>query len=259
MRGRSVAFALVILACANPAAAQLWPRSPARVAAAQERFRISISAGHQPTRTSFAEEQTFDQYLEQGSFTFGRTLDKAVFFDGGVAVRLWRRLHAGAAVSIFEDRGAGAVTARVPHPLYFEKPRTVTGEVSDVTRREIGQHISAGWQIPDVDGLDLIVFGGPSIFTTEQLFVTTLTMGLDKEVYPFDSLAFPGTVTEKDRKHVLGYHAGVDMMWRFTNTIGAGALLRYTHGRKDFTPTGGDPVEIEVGGLHVGGGVRLMF
>ena len=257
MRGRTVAFALLILACAHPAAAQLWPRGPA--VAGTERFRISISAGQQPTQTSFAEEQTFDQYFEQGSFTFGRTIDRDLFFDGGVAVRVWRGLHAGAAVSIFEDSGEGAVSARVPHPLFFDKQRTVTGDVSNVTRRELGQHVSVGWAIPNVDGLDLMVFGGPSVFTTEQMFVTTLSLGLDKEVYPFDSLTFPGTVTEKRREHVLGYHAGVDMTWRFTNTIGAGVLLRYANGTKDFTPTGGAPVEIEVGGLHIGGGLRLMF
>ena len=108
------------------------------------------------------------------------------------------------------------MTARVPHPLFFDKQRTMTGEVSNVTRREVGQHVSVGWVIPDVDGLDLMVFGGPSVFTTEQLFVTTLTLALDKEVYPFDSLAFPGTVTEKRREDVLGYHAGVDMTWRFS-------------------------------------------
>jgi len=259
MCGRAGVLALLILASADPAAAQLWPRGPATVAAEQERFRISINAGQQATRTSFAEEQQFEQYFEQGSFTFERTLDKAVFYDAGVAVRLWHGLHAGAALSIFEDRGAGAVTARVPHPLFFDEQRTAIGEVSNIARREVGQHIFVGWAIGNVDGLDVMVFGGPSVFTTEQLFVTTLTLSLDKEVYPFDSLAFPGTVTEKRRENIRGYNAGVDMMWRFTNKVGAGLLIRYANGKKDFTPTGGAPVEIEVGGLHVGGGLRLIF
>jgi hypothetical protein len=259
MRVQACLLTLFILATADPAAAQLWPRGPARASGEGQRFRIAITAGQQATRTSFAEEQRFDQYFEQGTFTFGRTLDKALFYDGAVSVRVWRRLHAGAAVSIFEDKGAGGITARVPHPLFFDKQRTTTGEVTNVTRREVGQHISVGWVIPNFDGLDLMVFGGPSVMTTEQLFVTTLTMSLAKEVYPFDTLAFPGTVTEKRREDVLGYHAGVDMTWRFNNMFGAGVLLRYANGRKEFSPTGGAPVEIEVGGLHVGGGLRIMF
>ena len=259
MRLHAGLLIVLILASATPATAQLWPRGPARVSTEGQRFRIAITAGQQATRTSFDEEQRFDQYFEQGTFTFGRTLDKAVFYDGSVSVRVWRRFHAGAAVSFFEDKGAGGITAKVPHPLFFDKQRSTTGEVSNVTRREVGQHVSVGWAIPNVDGLDLMVFGGPSVMTTEQLFVTTLTMSIANEVYPFDALAFPGTVTEKRREDVLGYHAGIDMTWRFTNTFGAGVLLRYTNGKKDFTPTGGAPVEIEVGGLHIGGGLRLLF
>jgi hypothetical protein len=259
MRGRAGVLALLILANADTAAAQLWPRGPVRFPGELDRLRISISAGQQATRTSFAEEQRFDQYFEQGSFTFERTVDRAIFYDASVAVRLWRQLHAGAALSMFEDKGAGGVTAEVPHPLFFDKKRSISGEVSNVTRREVGQHFSAGWAIPDVDGLDLIVFAGPSIFTTEQLFVTALTMSLDKETYPFDSLAFPGTLTEKHRENILGYNVGMDMMWRFTRQIGAGVLIRYANGKKDFTPIDGASVAIEVGGLHIGGGLRLVF
>jgi hypothetical protein len=228
-------------------------------AVAQERFRVSVNAGQQSTSTSFSGEQTFQQNLEQGSFTFERSVPKAPFYDAGLAVRLWRGLHAGAAVSIFENTGSGEITARVPHPLFFNQQRTVTGEITGVERREVGQHVSVGWAIPAASGIDFMIFGGPSIFTTEQVFVTTLTLTLDKEVYPFDSLAFPGAVTEKQRDHVIGYHAGVDMTWRFTDKVGVGLLVRYAKGRKDFTPTGGAPVEIEVGGLHAGGGLRLIF
>ncbi len=261
MRGRTVLLALLIVLCASSASAQRPPppRAPAKVVPRPERYRISVNAGQQATSTSFAEEQQFEQYFEQGTFTFERTLGKSLFFDAGVAVRVWRKLHAGAALSIFEDAGTGDVTARVPHPLYFEEQRTTTGEVPNVTRREVGQHISAGWAFPDVDGLDVLVFGGPSIFTTEQLFVTMLQLSLDEEVYPFDALAFPGTVTAKSREHVVGYNVGVDMMWRFNRKVGAGLLVRYTSGKKDFVPTGRTPVEVDVGGLHIGGGLRLVF
>lgn len=243
---RAVMLAAALLAAAAPAGAQ-------------DRFRVSVNAGQQTTSTALSGEQTFQQYFEQGSFTFDRTVPKAPFYDAGVAVRVWRALHAGAAVSIFADTGPGVLTARVPHPLYFNQLRTVTGDIPGVERREVGQHMSAGWAIPAAGGLDFIMFGGPSIFTTEQIFVTTLMLALDKEAYPFDTLAFPGVVTEKKRDHVIGYNAGVDMTWRFAEKVGAGLLVRYSKGTKDFTPTGGAPVEIEVGGLHAGGGLRLIF
>ena len=239
----------------------------ANPAAAQERLRLSANAGQQTSTSTVTQEQTFDQYFEQGSFTFERTIPAALIFDGGATVRLWRALHAGAAISFFDNTGTGTVTARVPHPLQFNKPRTTTGDIADTPRRELAQHFVFGWNFSTANarqraaskGLDFMLFAGPSIFVTDQLFVTSLMLSLQKEVFPFDELAFPGADSEILRENVLGYNAGVDMMWRFNRHIGVGLLLRYAHGTKEFAPTGAQPVEVTVGGLHAGGGLRLLF
>lgn len=231
-------------------------------AAAQERFRISINAGQQTSSTIVKQEQTFERYFEQGSFTFERIVPTAVTYDLGLAVRLWRGLHAGAAVSLFDDKsGAGTVTARVPHPLQFNKPRTVTGDVPNAARREVGQHLMLGWNVKTAGGLEFLLFAGPSIIATDQLVVKSLTLGLDKEVFPFDALAFPPVESETLRANVVGYNAGVDMAWRFARNVGVGLLVRFSEGTKAFTPTpaGSTPVDVTVGGLQAGGGLRLVF
>ena len=46
----------------------------ANPAGAQERFKVSVNVGGQATSEGFAEEQNLQQYLEEGSFTFERTL-----------------------------------------------------------------------------------------------------------------------------------------------------------------------------------------
>jgi hypothetical protein len=176
---------------------------------------------------------------------------------------LWRGLHAGAAVSMFDDKnGGGTVTARVPHPLQFNRQRTVTGEIPNATRREVGKHLMFGWNVQTAGGLEFLLFAGPSIIATDQLVVNSLTLSLDKEVFPFDELAFPPVESETLRENVLGYNAGVDMTWRFAGKFGVGLLVRYSEGKKEFTPTrptGAAPVDLQVGGLQAGGGVRLIF
>jgi len=151
--------------------------------------------------------------------------------------------------------------ARVPHPVQFNRPRTTTGEIADATRREIGQHVMIGWNVRAAGGLDFTLFAGPSIFATDQLFVKSLTLSLDKEVFPFDELAFPPVEKETLRENVMGYNAGVDMTWRFARNVGVGLLVRHSSGKKEFAPTGAGspPVEVTVGGLHAGGGLRLIF
>ncbi len=232
-------------------------------ASAQDRIRISINAGQQTSSTILTQEQTFERYFEQGSFTFERLVPTAVTYDLGVTARLWRGLHAGAAMSMFDDKsGAGSVTARVPHPLQFNKPRTATGEILNATRREVGQHIMFGWNVETAGGLEFLLFAGPSIFATDQLVVNSLTLTLDTEVFPFDELAFPAVESETLRENVMGYNAGVDMTWRVARKIGLGLLVRYSEGKQAFTPTrptGAAPVDVTVGGLQAGGGIRLIF
>jgi hypothetical protein len=65
--------------------------------------------------------------------------------------------------------------------------------------------------------------------------------------------------TETIKDKVRGYNAGVDMTWRFSKVFGVGALIRYTHGMKELTPTGGEATTVEVGGLHAGAGLRVIF
>ncbi len=226
---------------------------------AQERLRISANIGQQASTTTVSQEQSFDRYFEQGSFTFEREIPQSVIFDFGAMVRVWRGLYAGGALSIFDQTGAGTVTARVPHPLQFNKPRTTAGEIADANRREFGQHITVGWAIPASGGLDFILSGGPSFFNTQQLFVTRLNFSLQDEVFPFEELAFPRADTEIQRENAIGYNAGVDMTWRLNKRIGLGLLVRYSAGKKEFIPTGALPVEVTAGGLHAGGGVRVLF
>ena len=130
----------------------------------------------------------------------------------------------------------------MPHPLQFNKPRTTTGDIADAKRREVGQHFMVGWNFRSrgaadaARGLDFTLFAGPSIFVTDQLFVNSLMLSLEKEVFPFDELAFPGAQTETLRENVLGYNAGVDMTWRFTENVGVGLLLRTRTARKNSRP-----------------------
>jgi hypothetical protein len=230
----------------------------AGTAAAQDHIRLMINAGEQASSTTFKETQTFQQYAEQGTFTMDRTIPKRPFYDGGVAVHITGGFYAGASFSFFKDTGSGTVTAQVPHPFFFNQLRTTTGSVTGMDRKETAAHIQLSWTARAAGGIEFTAFGGPSIFQTEQGMVTGLNVSLANEVYPYDSLAaFPGVTTEVVKGRVTGYNAGVDMTWKFARHFGLGALIRYSHGQKNFIPIGGQPVKIETGGLHAGGGLRV--
>jgi hypothetical protein len=226
----------------------------------QDLLRLSVGAGEQTTTLLFEDNQTFPQYLETGSFKFTRTIPMRPFFDAAVAVRVYRRIYGGMAVSVLNDVGTGIVTAQVPHPLLFTQMRTAKGDVGNVVRREIGEHFQVLWVAPPWRRrLEMSVFGGPSIFITEQTYVTQLALGLDHETYPFDTFEFAGATTNRFTGRIIGYNAGADLTWRFSRHVGAGVLIRYSDGKQNFTPTGGAPFKVRAGGLQAAGGLRIIL
>ena len=54
---------------------------------AQERLRISGNIGQQASTTTVSQEQSFDRYFEQGSYTFEREIPQSVIFDFAAMVR----------------------------------------------------------------------------------------------------------------------------------------------------------------------------
>ena len=103
---------------------------------------------------------------------------------GGIDVRRQDRQRHGdgaRAASPAVQQAADHRQARLPMP---RDAKSASTSCSAGTSRTAG-------------GLDFTLFAGPSIFTTDQLFVKSLTLSLDKEVFPFDELAFP-PVVERD-------------------------------------------------------------
>jgi hypothetical protein len=243
----------VLLAGVATAEAQSPPATGARRPA--NRVRITLNGGAQTTRTAFTETRTFEAYQEEGTIRLDRNIPTGPVYGAGLSVRLWRGIAIGIDGSFFEDTGAGQVTARVPHPYYFDQHRVVSGDADGIDRREIAGHPYLALIVPIGRSIELTVSGGPSVFALEQVLATQVSYA---QQYPYDAATFQGVTTERVRDTVLGYNAAVDLTWRFARHAGIGALVRFSRGEKDVRGTG-EPVPIRTGGLHAGGGLRLVF
>jgi hypothetical protein len=71
------------------------------------------------------------------------------------------------------------VNATLPHPVFFDQPRTVTVTQSGAKHSEDVVHINAIWMMPVAQKLDIGIFGGPSIFSVKQDAVTAVTVHRD--------------------------------------------------------------------------------
>jgi hypothetical protein len=229
---------------AMPAAAQPLPR-----------FTISVNGGYQPSSTSFDDRFRFDLNRETASVDTDYSVDAGPLFDAGVGFRIWKGLGAGIAISRFSVDSAGRAEATLPHPLFFQRNRQISGETTGITREETGIHIQAQYQLPPFGNVYVTLAGGPSVLDIEQSIVTDVNF---TEEFPYDTATYVGVDSRRVSGTATGFNAGADVRWMFTRNVGVGGLVRYTRASVDLTRNG-RTISVDAGGAQVGAGVRLAF
>ena len=229
---------------AMPAAAQPLPR-----------FTISVNGGYQPSTTSFDDRFTFDLNRETASVDTDYSVDAGPLFDAGVGFRIWKGLGAGIAISRFSVDSVGQADATLPHPLFFQRNRQISGETTGITREETGIHIQAQYQLPPFGSVYVTLAGGPSVLDIQQSIVTDVNY---TEEFPYDTATYVGVDSQRVSGTATGFNAGADVRWMFTRNIGVGGLVRYTRATVDLTRNG-RTISVDAGGAQVGAGVRLAF
>jgi hypothetical protein len=217
---------------------------------------IALGAGYSAATSTFDDRTTFSLNREEGRRETTYRLDGGVLVDGGVVARLWRGLAVGLDVSILSRDGSAEVTASLPHPFFFERPREAAA-TAGVRCREIGLHPNARWVLSfSRNRAWLSVFAGASFFRVDQDVVTDLSY---QEEYPYDTIVVGTSEVQRQTASGLGYHGGADFAYMFTRAVGAGAVIRYSRASVELTGAGGQPIAVDAGGPQVAAGIRLRF
>lgn len=251
----SACFVLALFA-AGAAHAQTPQATPTPAAPGRGLVFIGIDGAGQVTSTSADSSVTYKVYGEDATLQATYKTKAVPAFGARAGIRVWRRLTVGGAVSRFTDSAAAAVTARVPHPFFFDRPRQIDGTAEDILREETVAYAEIGWTFALSRKMDLTLFAGPAFFTVRQEVAGRV---LYAESYPYDSAAFTGVESTVKKASATGTTAGVDVTYLFSRSFGVGVLLRYSQATAEVTPADGRPVTLDLGGLQVGGGLRFRF
>lgn len=217
---------------------------------------VSANGAFQSTKNDFSDTETFTTSVEQGNLSVAYPINAAPVFDVGGGVRVWGKLAVGVAVSSFSKSTAAAVVGSIPHPFFFGRNRSVTGDTDPLERQEIGVHIHALWMIPLNTHLSVAVFGGPTYFSVKQDIVQSIRYS---ESYPYDTASFTGVNVTSESKNKLGFNAGADVTYMFSAVVGVGGVVRFSRATMDFSGGDGSTLSVDVGGVQAGGGIRLRF
>jgi hypothetical protein len=234
-----------------PVSAQPW----------QGRVLLDANVATSTSGSTFSDDFTYKHPYsanipgEEASVETSFGIPSAVLFEGGVLVRIFQNVAAGVGFYQASSTGDLDVSARIPHPFLIAHHRAVEGS-TPVRHEQNGLHLNAAYVLPVTTHLYVAASGGPTYFSVNQGVVKTVAVA---ETYPYDVASFANADFERLSASGWGFNAGVDVGWMFSSHFGAGGLLRYSKATLSPEPTGRDPREIDVGGLHGGIGARIAF
>jgi hypothetical protein len=236
---------LMLVAClalttASTVAAQVPP------APATQGF-VSVDFGAQPARGTINTANAFPKYDETVTFAAEGGVANGPFFQVAGGVHVWRSLSVGVGYSRFSSKSDSTVTATVPHPLFFNQPRTSSQVAPDLQRTENGVHVMALWLIPVTDKIDVSLFGGPSFIHVEQELIASVSIIEGTQNFTPGLSTNSGTAT--------GGNIGIDGTYMVNRRFGVGVMLRYAGGKVDLESASG----VKVGGFQIGAGARVRF
>jgi hypothetical protein len=217
---------------------------------------VTFGAGAQLGSAGFSTTGSEPLYAEQKTWTADYSVETGLEFEAGGAGRVWRDLFIGATYSRFHDSRPSDVTAQIPHPFFFNQPRTISGESEGLPHDEDAIHVSAAWIFGLGRRLEVGIFGGPSAIRVTRDLLADVEF---TEEYPYDTATFSRATSEPARKVGYGAHGGFDLTWLLSPQVGIGATLRYSRAAVDLPVPGGGSTSFDAGGLQAAATVKLRI
>jgi len=212
-----------------------------------DKFFLNVNVGGELATRTIGQTSTQTVYEETASLTSSQPIGRGVVldFDGGYRVR--EDFFAGLLVSTFGTSSDASTSASVPDPVFFNRPKTITGSTSGLKRSEVAVAPHITWTRPLTDNFDINFSGGIAFIHVSQDVVSNFQV-----IVPTQNVTI---LQAKETKTGTGPFAQIDVVYNLKANLGVGYYLRYAGAKVNFSTVS----NANVGGMQSGGGVRLRF
>lgn len=215
---------------------------------ATDKFFANVNIGGQLATRTVGASATKLIYEETATLTSTQPVGRGAVIDFGGGYRVWGDLFAGIVVSRFSDTETASTSASVPDPIFFNRPKVIPGTTADLKRSEVSISPHAVWAMTLTDKMDVTFAGGISIIKVSQDLAATLNDP------PRGTQAV--TVSPTNEKATgVGPYVAVDVIYNLNPRYGVGGYARFAGAKADLPSV----PDANVGGMQVGGGIRLRF
>ncbi|HSF18087.1 MAG TPA: hypothetical protein VLK65_21300 [Vicinamibacteria bacterium] len=222
----------------------------------RKHFQLLFNASYHATTIDFSQSRTFDLYLEEGTLDSEYSGGTGPTFEVGGTYLLTESVGVGGSFELFDRKNEGSFEAALPHPFFFDQPRELSGELSDLSYRETAVHIFARFSKAAAPWLVFEGFGGPTVFFTRT---DVLAEVIYAEEYPFDEVSFEETETETLEDNPFGFNVGGGVLFVLSPEFGFAVQARFSRARVSLASDEGESVEFDAGGFRAGVGFRVLF
>jgi len=208
---------------------------------------LDVNVGVQAASRSFVVEAAQPVYGETAVTTSTQKVGSGVLIDVGGGYRVWRDLSIGLGFARTSNSADAAVSAAIPHPVFYDRQATVDTTADSLGHSETAVYLQAMWTVPVTDKIDASFSVGPAFIRVAQELVGGVTVATGTQD------AVPAIEEHTDTAN--GFLVGADLSYLLNPRYGVGGFVRYIRGEVGIP---GVP-ELTLGGFQVGGGVRLRF
>ena len=218
---------------------------------------VSVNGGGQIGSSELNRRSSFDLYDETATVDVAQPIKSGGLLDLGAALKVRDNLGVGLAYTRMSSAGDAVISGQLPHPLFFDAPRSFSQTVGGLDHEEQAVHIQALYFMPFTEKVDFIFSAGPSFFTVKQGLARGVAFS---EVPPdFNSVTIDSVDVATLEENAVGFNIGADAIYTITRMFGAGVLLRYTRGTADFDLAEGQTASVKAGNFQIAVGLRARF
>jgi opacity protein-like surface antigen len=218
-------------------------------------FRLDVGGAFGASGLDFTEDRAIRQFAEEGRIRTDYASDPGPGFEGGLLVRVTRHLGVWLGGSRVQRDGAASFQASIPHPLYFDRDREVSGDLPGLGQSETAIHFDVVYSATR-GRLDLHLFAGPTRMTVDADVLQDVQFS---QTYPYDTLTVTGTPAQSVSASAFGFNVGAGVDYRLGQSFGLGAQVRFSRAKTELAAAPGSTIAIDGGGLQVGLGARVFF
>jgi hypothetical protein len=210
-------------------------------------YFLDLHAAAQLGTPTIDSDTTFTVYDETAAVGTRHELGTMAAFDVRVGYKFRPRLGVGFSFGGAQVNYKGAAAARIPNPVFVDRPKTVTAEVEDLNRRELGFHLQVLYFLPLMpDKLELTLAVGPSFVSVNQPVIAVEVVPGTQDI----TVSVP-----KESGIVPAVNVGADLLYTLTEKLGIGFYSRFLGGSRDFDSVS----NVSVTSVQIGGALRVKF